>query len=398
MSKENTVPQEVTENQRPTAAPVEPELTPEAQQISTVLNAVKENPALASDPEIAKIMELVNENPGSNGQAASVSNQQAPPTTTESKSPFVDRNQTPTQQAENQQVEESVFFGKQQQAAQEPAPSDLSEVYDRINKKYSINTENGIDKFFNSVDTWRKQAQQSSKIERELNEVRQSFESMPQPLFNAFESWTRGEDWTSQIVKEDTYLDYTKPFANHDREKMISKYFGDDYSAEDIEDMDGKMKTRLSKLAEKQYTIEQQSFQTDRAKLQNARKAQEEQITSSVDSSLNILREEFPEFNNDALSEIRQALLSNQVDALFKNQDGNYSENAAKMLAFALYGDAENKRLMKVAKRRGESEATEKLVTRGSDTPSVKGSQINQPQDVNQVVKMFDGLFPKSTY
>ena len=69
MTEESTtVLQEVTENQRPETKPSEPELTPEAQRISTVLNAVKENPNLVNDPEIAKIMELANESPTTNGQ------------------------------------------------------------------------------------------------------------------------------------------------------------------------------------------------------------------------------------------------------------------------------------------------------------------------------------------
>tara|TARA_R100001530_G_scaffold65358_1_gene46794 strand:+ start:2957 stop:4135 length:1179 start_codon:yes stop_codon:yes gene_type:complete len=391
IEESTTVPQEVIENQRSETKPSEPELTPEAQRISTVLNAVKENPNLVNDPEIAKIMEMANESPTTNGQ-------EIPAPSKKPESPFVDKEQTPAENTDTQAVDESVFFGKQENKESEPIPSNLDEVYNRINKKYSINTEEGIDKFFNSVDKWRKQAQQSSQTERELNDIRKSFEAMPQPLFNAFESWTRGEDWNSQIAKEDTYIDYSKPFDNQNQNTMLMNYFGDEYTSEDLSDMDSSMKNKLVNLSKKQYKNEQKSYQDEITRLQNVRQTEQDKAATFVDKSVNTLVETFPEFNNDALTEIRQALLSNQVDALFKTRDGNYSEDAAKMLAFALYGDAENKRLMKIAKRRGESEATERLVTRGSDTPSVKGTQTNQPQGVKEVVKMFDGLFPKSTY
>ena len=391
IEESTTVPQEVIENQRSEVKSSEPELSPEAQRISTVLNAVKENPNLVNDPEIAKIMELANESPTTNGQ-------EVPAPSKNPESPFVDKEQTPAESTDTQAVDESVFFGKQETKESEPIPSNLDEVYNRINKKYSINTEEGIDKFFNSVDTWRKQAQNSSQTERELNDIRKSFEAMPQPLFNAFESWTRGEDWNSQISKEDTYIDYSKPFDNHNQNTMLMNYFGDEYTSEDLSDMDSSMKNKLVNLSKKQYKNEQKSYQDEITRLQNVRQTEQDKAVTFVDKSVNTLVETFPEFNNDALTEIRQALLSNQVDALFKTRDGNYSEDAAKMLAFALYGDAENKRLMKIAKRRGESEATERLVTRGSDTPSVKGTQTNQPQGVKEVVKMFDGLFPKSTY
>ena len=392
MSKESTtVPQEVIENQRPETKTSEPELTPEAQQISTVLNAVKENPNLVNDPEVAKIVEMANGTPVMKEQETPVSDKSP-------ESPFVDKAQPPTETPDNQEVEESVFLGKAEEKGSEPTPSNLDEVYKRINKKYSISTDNGVDKFFNSVDTWRKQAQQSSKTERELNDIRKSFEGMPQPLFNAFETWTSGGDWNSQIGKEDKYIDYSKPFDNHNQNIILKNYFEDEYTSEDLSDMDSTMKNKLVNLAKKQYKIEQQSYEGELTRLQNVRKSEEDKVVASVDKSVNTLVESFPEFNNTALTEIRQALLRNQVDALFKTRDGNYSEDAAKMLAFALYGDAENKRLMKIAKRRGESEATERLVTRGSDTPSVTGTQTNQPVGVNQVVKMLDGLFPKSTY
>ena len=392
MSKESTtVPQEVIENQRPETKTSEPELTPEAQQISTVLNAVKENPNLVNDPEVAKIVELANKAPITNGKETPIPSKSP-------ESPFVDKSQSPIETPDNQEVEESVFLGKTEDKGSEPVPSNLDEVYKRINKKYSINTDNGVDKFFNSVDTWRKQAQQSSQTERELNDIRKSFEGMPQPLFNAFETWTNGGDWNSQIGKEDKYIDYSKPFDNHNQNIVLKNYFGDEYTSEDLSDMDSPMKNKLVNLAKKQYKIEQQSYEGELTRLQNVRQSEEDKVLASVDKSVNTLVESFPEFNNTALTEIRQALLSNQVDALFKTRDGNYSEDAAKMLAFALYGDAENQRLMKIAKRHGESEATERLVTRGADTPSVTGTQTTQPEGVNQVVKMFDGLFPKSTY
>jgi len=406
MSEENTQNVQVNESpvnaqpenneaQRP-AVKQEPELTPEAQQISTVLDAVKTNPGLVNDPEIAKIVELANGKPN---PAAETKGEE--PKTPES--PFVNKNQPNETQAEpqktNEVTETSVFLGEETQVSnQGDTPKTLEEVHNRINKKYNINTEQGVDKFFNSVDKWRKQAQQSSKTEKELNDIKKSFDVMPQPLFSAFENWTQGKDWASELFTKDKFVDYSKDFSAHNQDSMIDKYFGEEYAQEDLEDMDSAMKNKLSKIAEKQYIIEQNAYQESGKKLQVAREVKEQALEASVEKSLNTLTESFPEFSQDALTQIRQVLASNQVDALFKNKDGDYSEDAAKMIAFALYGDKENKRLMKVAKRQGESQATERLVSRGSDTPSVNGSQTNQPQGAQEVVKMFEGLFPKSTY
>ena len=90
------------------------------------------------------------------------------------------------------------------------------------------------------------------------------------------------------------------------------------------------------------------------------------------------LKEEYPDFSRSEIGKIQNLLVNGRVDELFLNSDGSYKDDAAEILAYAMYGKKMLKSVSSKAERRGESKANLKTVD--SSPKSVRRQKSSDQQ------------------
>lgn len=365
-------------------------LDEKAVQTNLILEQVKHNPLLANDPEVKKFLEAQgqikqNEKADSKGDGNNSSN---------------DNNATAKDNASfGWTNEDSVFSHKKEDI---PDLTNFEDAISYIYDKYGMDTkkEGGFSTFFDSVNKWRNDAQKTTDNTKQLEGIQQSFENMPRPLYSAFVEWSNGRNWVNGLGNMDALsLDYAKPFEEQDKYVILNKYFPNEYEREDIENSshDPLVKKAIS-LAKQQYEMDKNSYSDQRAKLDREAKDYQERLGNSASRSVDTLRSTFPDFSDSHLKEIAKILNSGELNGLFYTESGAYREDAAERLAFLMFGKDELSRVSSQASKKGKSDALKDVVSRGADTPRVGRAQVANNVQVEEVVKMMDGLMKKPTY
>lgn len=360
-----------------------------------IAGMIKENPILASDPEIAQYIkgkqEQVNA-PNNETNEKNVS-KGTTNTTTNSNNNTSDSGENRTDDNES----ESIFSKKRKKSV------DLNNFEDAIayiHNKYNIEAKGseGLEKFFDSVNKWRSDSQKSTSLQRKLDDVSQSFENMPETLYNAFKAWTNGNDWTKEVANANSRIDFKKAFDDQDKYSIVNKYFPGEFEREDITDGDDPTVKKAVSLARRQYEIDRTTHATKKADIEKAAKQKHESLLNSVSSSVSTLKDEFPGFSDSHLKKVEKFLKDGNLGDLFYTETGSYRDDAATRLAFLLYGKEELSRVMQSSTRKGKEDALKEVVTRGSDRPNVNKNQATMDRGADELLKSFEGLFDKKYY
>lgn len=360
-----------------------------ASAMATILAAVKDNPSLAEDPEIKTVIEMANK---ANQGAEQPPAKQKTEKTFESKEDNTDEQPTKEPTTES---EDSLFFKKDETDDKEEVDvKDFDGAKDYIKEKYSIDD---MDTFFSSVDKWRKVSQETGHSQEKLEDIQDAFTKMPEPLFNAFNSWANGGDWKNPLSGIGGGLDYSANFGDYDTYEIVNFYFPGEYEKDDFDGhTEDKIVQRATKLAQSQYETERQAFEDERAVYMNQAEERQALIKDSTTSSVNILKEAFPDFGKKALKKVKDTMVSGDLSGLFYDKDGSYSKDAAIKVALALFGKDEIKR----AKSRADKsqEVLRNNVDKTADKPSVKSTQSQQAQIPEEVTGIFKDVFVKKYY
>ena len=103
------------------------------------------------------------------------------------------------------------------------------------------------------------------------------------------------------------------------------------------------------------YNSDQKLFNERRAEIQKEQDSLYKAKKQSVNSSVVTLKDEYPNFSNSDLQRVKRHLVDGSIGSLFYNDDGTYKDEAATMLAMALYGNDVMQDLIEEASRIGES-------------------------------------------
>lgn len=125
------------------------------------------------------------------------------------------------------------------------------------------------------------------------------------------------------------------------------------------------------------YNKDKKIFDGDRARIIRDAEQQQEKFSISMDSSVNHLSQQFPGFDQNALSEVKKVLASGDITSLFVNQDGTYNEKAALSIARVLYGDQIQKDQVHQAAVDGNNKAIEETVFLADKQPKVSKSHVD---------------------
>ena len=240
------------------------------------------------------------------------------------------------------------------------------EMVDLISSKFGVKDPS---KFFSSVDTWRSQAQEGSEIRKEYEALTNDLQAMPQDIRMMVQMWANGEDYTKAFNSSER-LDFSDDFKNQTSESLVQHYFGEQYDElisefEDGDISESEFDNRIKLLAsstKRLFNEDKQALEKEREEFMDRQKSEFQNMKKTALLSVDNLGKAYPDFSKSEISKIRGLLVEGKVDNLFMNADGTYKEDAAELVAYAMYGKKMLDSVKKVAKRQGESEANQKIV------------------------------------
>jgi hypothetical protein len=246
------------------------------------------------------------------------------------------------------------------------------EMINFISSNYGIKDANT---FFNSVGTWREQAQKGSEIEKEYDALTADLQAMPPEIRTAVQLWADGEDYTQALMGNER-LDFSDDFASQDVENLVQHYLPEEYDelAElfengelEEEDLEERL-LLLARTTKRMFTEDKRALEDEREQYALRQKNEFQNMKKSALLSVDNLSKAYPNFSKSEISKIRTTLVEGKVDSLFVNPDGSYKDNAAELIAFASYGKKMLESVKKAAQRRGESEANMAIVDKSPKT------------------------------
>lgn len=295
---------------------------------------------------------------------------------------------------------ESTFFNKSQKGQDvKIASEDEAKVYSK--DTYAIEIKNPEDwgKLFKAANGWRTDSGQHAELKDQYEGLTNELAQLPQPIYDAIKEYGMGGDWKKAFGDSTGKLDLSKNFDFHSKADVMKSYFPDEMNeinanteleAEDKQ----KQIDKYHNSAQRLYIRDQELFEDQRATAVEQQEQRSATAKTSVDSSVNKLREDYPGFSDDMLKKVKSHLANGTLMSLFIDKAGSYKEDAAKSLAFALFGEEELQRKIEKVKRDTKSKTTEDVVSRKNEEPPKKGSQ-EQPAggEAKETVKKYSSVF-----
>lgn len=273
---------------------------------------------------------------------------------------------------------------------------------DFIETKYAVK----VEKFFDTVDKLRNQNQELSEKADDYDELAKTLAGMPAPVKAAFTAVTEGKDYVSAFNSATTKLDFNKDFDSQDKNKVVKNYFSEGLEkikakleAGKIDDDDYEEQIELLyNSAKPLFTKDKESFNKQRADMIKNQEELQKNFQKSAISSVEKLKEQYPNFSRADLQRVRQRLVDGNIEDTFFNKDGTYKPDAAEKLALAEFGKTVIQELLKSAETRGESRANERIVNRGKKKMTPQKSQQGRSKDAANAIGHLNSAFQDDPY
>lgn len=263
-----------------------------------------------------------------------------------------------------------------------------------------------VGSFFEKVDTWRTQSQGGAENTRQLEELNEGLQNLPTDIKSAIQAFANAEDYKSAFNSSSAKLNFEQDFSNQKKEDVVKNYFSEELieikeSLEDGEigddEYDGKIEL-LYKSARRLFDADKKMVVNRRAEIMREQEETEKNFKGSVVSSVEKLKQQFPNFSKKDLQKVRQRLVDEDIESLYYNKDGTYKEEAAEMMAFSMFGKQVMESLLSKAKKEGISKANETIVQRGNKKPRQGQTQRKQSAEALDSISHLQGQFEKDPY
>jgi|688.fasta_scaffold13212_2 hypothetical protein len=256
------------------------------------------------------------------------------------------------------------------------------EMIDFISSKFGVND---ASKFFSSVDTWRNQAQEGSEVKKEYEALTADLQAMPGDIRMAVQLWANGEDHT-RAFDSSQRLDFSGDFKSQDSESLVQHYFGEQYdelfsSFEDGDISESEFDNSVRLLAnstKRLFAEDKQALEKEREEFTQRQKNEFQNLKKTALLSVENLSKAYPSFSKSEVAKIRTILVEGKAENLFMNADGTYKDDAAELVAYAMYGRKMLESVKKIAERQGESKANQKIVD--SSPTALRKNKAAAPQ------------------
>jgi len=311
------------------------------------------------------------------------------------------------EQEEEQEDSESedVFGLKKSSKKQKEFKVDFDvpdEMMDMISSKFGLDDPS---KFFSSVDKWRSQAQEGAESTKEYEALSTDLQSLPSEIKQSIQLWANGADYT-EAFNSNSRLDFSDDFRNQDTESLVQHYLEEEYN--ELVDMynDDKLDDEgfedridlLARTTKRMFNQDRDSIENEREDFANQQRQEYENLKKSASLSVKNLTNEYPDFSRSEIGKIKNILVNGRVDELFMDSNGVYKDEAAELLAYAMYGKKMMQSSSTRAERKGESKANLKTVD--SSPKSVRRQKSSdQKRGVNlDAVGHLSSAFKKDPY
>lgn len=266
-----------------------------------------------------------------------------------------------------------------------------------IESKYGVKD---VAKFFSSADTWRNQAQEAAETKRELELLTADLQAMPPEIRQAVSLWANGDDYT-RAFNQNERLDFSSDFSRQDPENLVQHYLSEQYEELlerlengkiDEDDFEDRIKL-LAGSTKRMFNTDKQALDEEREQFTQRQKNEYQMTKKSALLSVENLSKAYPNFSKTEVAKIRNILVEGKIDNLFLKADGSYNEDAAELVAYAVYGKKMLESVKKVAERNGESKANQRIVDTSAKQlrkQKVSGNEQNfSAKEVQHLSSMF---------
>jgi hypothetical protein len=244
---------------------------------------------------------------------------------------------------------------------------------------------------FESIKKFRNDSQKVSDLQTKLAENEQLYTKLPLQLKNVVAEFINGGDWKDLMSSAAVNLDFTQGADKQDAKALVKFYHKDetfveeDFTEEGLKD---KRMQLLLNLAKKQFNSDKSSIETERARIIKEADENKARFVSSIESSVQTLRSEFPFFGENEVSSISSVLSTpGKLKDVFYNQDGTFKAEAAKRLAFALYGEDALVNTERQTAANTESEINTRKVIGGKKAPEAAASSPEAAAELENIKK-----------
>lgn len=309
------------------------------------------------------------------------------------------------EEEEEEEDDDDVFGLTKEEKAQKEVKLNFEppkEMLAFLNSRYGVKE---AEKFFSSVDTWRKQAQEGAEVERMYEALSEDLQAMPAEIKMAVQKWANGEDYMSAFEMNQR-LDFSASWDNQDVEGLVQHYLSEEYDELmsqfeegdiDEDEFEDRM-VLLARSTKRMFTEDKKALDEEREQLLDRQKNEFQTMKKTALLSVENLSKAYPNFSKSEVSKIRNVLVEGKVDDLFVNPDGSYKEDAAELVAYAMYGKKMLESVKKIAQRKGETEANIKAVDSSPKTVRKSRSSAS-PSGINvDAVKHLSGVFKGDPY
>lgn len=394
----------VNENQQQEAIPsVDETIEADGQsQVEHILQLAESNPAIKDTAEYQNLIKTLDKVKGSGETEGEQQQEEEDPQEEEPN----EGDEEQQEEQENDTVDEDDTFGltSKQKKSKLPKFDDDEAVVEYMKSKYSIKDPS---KFFNSVDKWRNQSQEASKTQDAYQELLDGLGSLPQPIKDAIDAYAKAEDYREAFSGSTPSIDFSTEFDEVKKDVMVNHYFkskvekqkkkledGDIYEEDYNEYIDD-----LHDSAKRLFKSDKRDFERQRADIVAKEEAKVQSLKTSAVSSVDTLKEKYPNFSSNELKKIRTRLVNQDLSGLFYDKNGAFKEDAAEKLALALYGDKLISKLTSNAKREGGNEANADIVQRGKKKiVGSKSKQGTNKTEANNAIRHLGGQFTQDPY
>jgi len=261
---------------------------------------------------------------------------------------------------------------KQQKASEALTIENPEQILDVVEKDFGQKYK-GIDelpKFFESAKKWRNDSQNYEKTKVEYDNIVNILENTPSDILEAIQKYHKGEDYMKAFENRPAF-NFDLPVDKQNIEELVKHYYPNEFADEDFKEGNETPALKIAKQASvDKYNYTKLTRDNERATRESNATKQLESIKSSVNGSVNYLKQSFPDADQDVISDISKTLEGGiqKVAELLYNNDGTAKPEAAEMLMMLKHGKSEISRMMQISANQAESRANEEIVSRGADT------------------------------
>lgn len=395
--KEVELASEGLENQaQESVAPAE-EMTSDMQdQVRQLESLAKMDPDFANSQEYKDLMTSIGEQEEQEEQIGSKET---------SESDTIEKDVEEDEDVEEEEDDEDVFGISKSRKKQKNIEIDFEvpdEMIDMISSKFGIEDPA---KFFSSVDTWRNQAQEGAEASKEYEALSADLQSMPIEIKQAVQLWANGDDYL-EAFSGNQRLDFSGSFRDQDVENLVQHYLEDEYNElvdkyndEKLNDEDFEDRIELlARTTKRMFNSDKEALDKEREDFVKQQKEEHESFRQSALLSVENLGKAYPNFSKSEISKIRNVLVEGKVENLFTSSDGSYNDDAAELLAYAMYGKKMMSSAQKKAERQGESKANLKSVDSSPKKMKRQKSSDQQRGKNLDAVSHLSSAFKKDPY